>query len=107
MTDQPVVVIGAGPQGLAAAAHLLERGLTPLVLEQGAEPAAAVAEWGHVRLFSAWPELVDQAAARLLSRSMDGDWTAPESGYPTGAQWIDGYLAPLAAALRVHVRYDS
>jgi thioredoxin reductase len=38
---------------------------------------------------------------------MDGDWTAPESGYPTGAQWIDGYLAPLAAALRVHVRYDS
>ena len=107
MSDHPVVVIGAGPQGLAAAAHLLERGLTPLVLEQGAEPAAAVAEWGHVRLFSAWPELVDQAAARLLSRSIDGGWTAPESGYPTGGQWIDGYLAPLAAALRDHVRYDT
>ena len=35
MTGLPVVVIGAGPQGLAAAAHLLERGLEPLVLEAG------------------------------------------------------------------------
>src|SRR5687767_8184964 len=106
MTHHPVVVIGAGPQGLAAAAHLLERGLTPLVLEQGAGPAAAVAEWGHVRLFSAWPELVDQASARLLARSEPG-WTAPESGYPSGAEWIDGYLAPLATALRDHVRYGA
>ena len=30
--DLPVVVIGAGPVGLAAAAHTLARGLTPLVL---------------------------------------------------------------------------
>ena len=29
MTDLPVVVIGAGPQGLAAAAHLMERGDVP------------------------------------------------------------------------------
>ena len=27
MTDLPVVIIGAGPQGLAAAAHLRERGV--------------------------------------------------------------------------------
>ena len=32
----PVVVIGAGPVGLAAAVHLLNRGETPLVLESGA-----------------------------------------------------------------------
>ena len=48
----PVVVIGAGPVGLAAAAHLLERGLEPLVLERGAQVGASVAEWGHVRFFS-------------------------------------------------------
>ncbi|CAB4715504.1 MAG: SidA/IucD/PvdA family monooxygenase [Actinobacteria bacterium] len=104
MSDLPVVVIGAGPSGLAAAAHLLERGLEPLVLESGLVPASAVGEWGHVRLFSAWPELVDKASARLLSPT---GWTAPGTGYPTGAQWIDGYLAPLAKALGDRVRYDA
>ncbi|WP_246209968.1 NAD(P)-binding domain-containing protein [Nocardioides piscis] len=104
MNELPVVVIGAGPQGLAAAAHLLERGLEPLVLESGHGPAAAVAEWGHVRLFSAWPELVDNAAVRLLEPR---GWTSPSTGYPTGAEWIEGYLAPLADALAEHVRYDS
>lgn len=104
MSDLPVVVIGAGPQGLAAAAYLLERGLEPLVLESGLGPASAVAEWGHVRLFSAWPELVDKASARLLEST---GWTAPERGYPTGTEWIDGYLAPLAKALGDRVRYDA
>ena len=33
--EKTVAIIGAGPVGLAAAAHALERGLTPLVLEAG------------------------------------------------------------------------
>ena len=103
MSELPVVVIGAGPQGLAAAAHLLERGLDPLVLETGEGPAQAVSEWEHVRLFSAWPELVDAAAARLLRPA---GWTTP-SGYPSGAEWISSYLRPLADALGDHVRYRS
>ncbi len=97
----PVVVIGAGPQGLAAAAHLLERGLEPLVLESGATAASAVAEWGHVRLFSPWTELTDAASRRLLEPT---GWSAPTQGYPTGAQWIEQYLAPLADALGDRVR---
>ena len=100
----PVVIIGAGPQGLAAAAHLLERGLEPIVLESGSGPATAVAEWGHVRLFSQWPELTDAAAIRLLDPT---GWAAPEAGYPTGAQWVESYLAPLAAALGDRVRYGA
>lgn len=102
--ELPVVVIGAGPQGLAAAAHLLERDIEPVVLEAGATPAAAVAEWGHVRLFSPWSELIDPAAARLLASSA---WVAPASGYPTGAEWISAYLAPLAAALGSRVRLNT
>ncbi len=102
MSVQPVVVIGAGPQGLAAAAHLVERGERFLVLEAGAGPGAAVLEWSHVRLFSPWSELVDPAAARLLEPT---GWTAPTGGYPTGAEWVTGYLAPLAQALRDSVRY--
>ncbi|UFU06744.1 NAD(P)-binding domain-containing protein [Ruania halotolerans] len=100
----PVVVIGAGPQGLAAAAHLLERGLQPLVLEEGNQPAAAVHEWGHVRLFSPWPEVVDGASRRLLERT---GWSAPAAGYPTGAQWISEYLQPLAEALGDRVQYSA
>lgn len=104
MSDLPVVVIGAGPQGLAAAAHLLERGREPLVLERGSGPAAAVAEWAHVRLFSAWPELIDTASRRLLEPS---GWVAPLTGYPTGGEWIRDYLEPLARTLGSRVRYDT
>jgi thioredoxin reductase len=104
MNDLPVIVIGAGPQGLAAAAHLLERGASPLVVEAGAGPASAVSEWGHVRLFSEWSELVDAAAARLLAQT---GWAQPAKGYPTGAQWISSYLAPLATALGDRVRYGT
>lgn len=104
MSELPAVVIGAGPLGLAAAAQLLERGLNPLVLEAGDGPASAVEQWAHVRTFSPWPELIDPAAARLLEPT---GWTAPESGFPTGREWIDRYLAPLAGALGKRVQYGA
>ena len=104
MNDLPVVVIGAGPQGLAAAANLRERGVNFVVLEAGAGPGAAVSEWSHVRLFSAWPELIDPAAARLLATT---DWSAPSTGYPTGGEWIASYLTPLSQALGANVRYGT
>ena len=97
-------MIGAGPLGLAAAAHLLERGLEPLVLESGAGPASAVAEWGHVRLFSAWPELVDPAAVRLLGA--DGLDRAGD-GLPD-RRGVDRRLPRAAGqALGDRVRYDA
>lgn len=104
MSELPIVVIGAGPQGLAAAAHLVERREDVVVLERGRGPAAAVSEWGHVRLFSAWPELTDAAARRLLEPT---GWTAPTAGCPTGAQWVSDYLAPLAGALGERIRYGT
>ena len=103
----PVAVIGAGPVGLAAAAHLAERGLPFLVLEAGDRPASAVREWGHVRLFSPWRYNIDSAAAKLLA---DAGWTRPDDDHlPTGAQLADDYLQPLAAlpALRPHLRYGA
>ncbi|MCL2516601.1 MAG: NAD(P)-binding domain-containing protein [Microbacteriaceae bacterium] len=101
MAELPVVVIGAGPQGLAAAARLLERGIEPLVLERGTTAGAAVGEWGDVRMFSEWPELVDGPARRLLEAV---GHEIPAAGYPTGAEWTADYLIPLASALGVRVR---
>ena len=105
-TDElPVVVIGAGPSGLAAAAHLLSRGLNPLVLEAGSSAGASVREWHHVRLFSRWGELVDPAAEKLLAPT---GWQAPDADrYPTGADWAERYLQPLADALGERVRLGA
>jgi thioredoxin reductase len=99
----PVVVIGAGPIGLAAAAHLVERGIEPLVLEAGPSAGTAVRDWAHVRLFSPWAEVTDPAAEKLLAPT---GWVRPDgSSYPTGGDWAEQYLKPLAAALGDKVRY--
>ncbi|MFJ6853417.1 NAD(P)-binding protein [Streptomyces sp. NPDC091271] len=101
--DLPVVVIGAGPIGLAAAAHLVERGIEPLVLEAGPAAATAVRDWSHVRLFSTWGELTDPAAEKLLA---PGGWSRPDaSTCPTGRDWTERYLQPLADVLGDKVRY--
>ncbi|MFC9975670.1 FAD-dependent oxidoreductase [Spirillospora sp. NPDC127200] len=90
----PVVVIGAGPTGLAAAAHLAERGLDFQVLEAGPQVGAAVAEWGHVRLFSPWRYDTDAAARRLLEPT---GWSAPDPDHlPTGDELVADYLLPLS-----------
>ncbi|WP_035281100.1 NAD(P)-binding domain-containing protein [Actinokineospora spheciospongiae] len=105
MSDLPVVVVGAGPVGLAAAAELVERGVVPLVLERGATAGAAVAQWHHVRLFSRWAELVAPAARRLLEPL---GWRHPAPGdHPTGAEWAGSYLRPLADALGDRVRFGA
>jgi thioredoxin reductase len=92
----PVAVIGAGPVGLAAAAHLASRGIEPVVFEAGDRVGAGIREWGHVRVFSPWAYNIDPVAAALLAA--DG-WTAPSAeAYPTGEEIVERYLEPLAAA---------
>lgn len=98
LKELPVAVIGAGPIGLAAAAHLDEHGLESLVLERGRGPASGVAEWGHVRLFSPWRLNIDDAGRRILER--DGRWAPPEAdAHPLGSELRTDYLLPLAEAL--------
>ncbi|MFJ5664124.1 FAD-dependent oxidoreductase [Micromonospora sp. LA-10] len=107
LDEPPVVVIGAGPVGLAAAAHLRERDLPFLVLEAGDTAGAAVRQWGYVRLFSPWRYNVDPAARRLL---VDAGWVAPaEDALPTGAELATDYLQPLAELpqLKPHLRYGA
>ncbi|GCE12443.1 NAD(P)-binding domain-containing protein [Tengunoibacter tsumagoiensis] len=102
----PVAIIGAGPVGLAAAAHLLRRGETPLLFETGETVGASVLRWGHVRLFSPWRYMLDTQAVSLLEET---GWQAPDAeGYPTGRELVEGYLEPLsqvpALASHLHLK---
>ena len=93
--ELPVVIIGAGPIGLAAAAHLSLAGEKFLVLEAGGRIGHHVLQWGHVRLFSPWQYNIDKAARALLDRS---GWNAPgDDKLPTGAELVEDYLMKLAA----------
>jgi len=95
MNELPIAVIGAGPVGLAAAAHLVSRNIHPLVFERGETVGAALLDWGHVRVFSPWKYNIDDAARALLDRH---GWDAPHTDdLPNGREIVGEYLAPLAS----------
>ncbi len=101
----PVAVIGAGPIGLAAAAHLLERGLEPLIFEAGPTAGSAIEQWRHIRLFSPWRFNLDAAAVRLLEPT---GWQTPRrTALPYGGELIEYYLAPLAATPEISSRLQT
>jgi thioredoxin reductase len=102
----PIAIIGAGPIGLAAAAHLLARGETPVVFEAGDAVGHNIRMWAHVRLFSPWGLNVDQAAAALLAAA---GWKHPlKETLHTGGEFVAQHLEPLAALPEIrrhlHVR---
>jgi thioredoxin reductase len=107
LASLPVAVIGAGPIGLAAAAHLVAKGETPLVLEVGENVGANMRKWAHVRVFSPWHYNIDKVAKSLLETT---NWTAPEPDYlPTGGEIVEQYLKPLAELpqLKPHIHFGT
>lgn len=103
----PIAIIGAGPVGLAAAAHLLRRGERPIVFEAGPAIAQSIRKWGHVRMFTPWRYCTDAAAVALLEAA---GWTPPPpDAVPTGAELVADYLEPLAAlpAMAFAIQLDA
>lgn len=97
--DHPVVIIGAGPVGMAAAAHFAERNIPFVILEAGKSVGKNLLDWGHVRVFSPWKYNIDKAAERLL---VEMDWQKPhEEGLPTGKEIVNSYLLPLSMHPRI------
>ncbi|WP_427108176.1 NAD(P)-binding domain-containing protein [Lysinibacillus xylanilyticus] len=95
----PTVIIGAGPIGLAAAAHLVEQNQSFILLEAGNEVAHNIRTWGHVTLFSPWRYNINKAAKALLEET---DWLAPNlETLPTGHELIDLYLKPVSELAQI------
>lgn len=105
LKNLPVAVIGAGPIGLAATAHLLEHGLEPVIFEAGPTAGAAIEQWRHIRLFSPWRFNLDAAAVRLLEAT--GWEPRKPTALPYGGEFIDNYLAPLAALPAISPRLQT
>jgi thioredoxin reductase len=96
LASLPIAVIGAGPVGLAAGAHLIARGLPVKMYEAGPSIGANLLEWGHVRLFTPWRYCVDAVANAILERQ---GWRLPaKDAFPTAADLVSRYLQPLASA---------
>ncbi|WP_210409839.1 FAD-dependent oxidoreductase [Leptospira biflexa] len=90
----PVAIIGAGPVGLAAAAHLALRDIPFFVIESGKTVGSNVLSWAHVKVFSPWEYNLDKAAVELLET--EGWQSPPLDDLPTGQEIFDLYLQPLS-----------
>jgi thioredoxin reductase len=86
-----VLVIGAGPMGIAAALGALDRGHDVTVLERG-EVGASLRTWGPTRFFS---PLHMNVSARM--RAILGTELPDDGALLTGAQYADRVLLPLVA----------
>jgi thioredoxin reductase len=90
----PVAIIGAGPVGLAAAAHLISRNQPFLLFEAGNTVASNILSWKHIRVFSPWRYNIDKAARQLLTET---GWQHPDdNALPTGEELYSLYLKPLS-----------
>src|SRR5688500_14768289 len=90
----PVAIIGAGPVGLAAAAHLRSRNQPFLLFESGSTVASNILSWKHIRVFSPWRYNIDKTARQLLS---EAGWQSPDDdALPTGEELYTLYFKPLS-----------
>lgn len=100
----PIAIIGSGPVGLAAAAHLVQRDIPFLLFEAGKDIAANVKSWEHVQVFSPWEYNLDVAAVELLEEN--GWQSPPKKVLPTGRELIEEYFQPLSElpSIAPHIR---
>jgi len=90
-----VVIIGAGPIGLAMAARLVESKISFLIIERGISVGANILEWGDVQLFTDWQESVDYRSYQLFKK-FDASISLPSQN-PTGKELTNDFLIGLSS----------
>ncbi len=106
-SELPIAIIGGGPIGLAAAAHLVNNNQEFILFEAGDSVGANILTWGHVKMFSPWEYNIDQEAEKLLIKY--GVVVPDKTDVPTGKQLVENYLRPLSeiSELREHIHLGT
>ena len=91
MSGQRLVIIGAGPAGLAAALGGIRRGLEVTVLERD-EVGSSLRRWGPTRFFSPLSMNLPPGATEILADRLPGS-----DALLTGPEFADTVLEPLAS----------
>lgn len=92
--NMPVAIIGGGPVGLAAAAHLKKSNQSFILFESGESVGANILSWGHVKVFSPWKYNIDKVAEELLVEA--GVPIPDKDEVSTGKEIVTDYLRPLS-----------
>jgi thioredoxin reductase len=103
----PVAIIGGGPVGLAAAAHLSKRNIPFILFELGKSVGQNILSWKHISVFSPWKYNIDKVAEELLLQT---NWQAPnEEDLPSGKELVEAYFHPLAQhpSIAPHIHLNS
>ncbi|MFS1512164.1 NAD(P)-binding domain-containing protein [Chengkuizengella sp. SCS-71B] len=103
----PVAIIGGGPVGLAAAAHLVQKKESFILFELGNQVGTNFLDYHHVRLFSPWKYNIDKAAKELLLKH---EIPLPsENELPLGGEIVSQYLKPLSKLpeFKPHIHLNS
>ncbi|HZL89579.1 MAG TPA: hypothetical protein VFB96_14540 [Pirellulaceae bacterium] len=95
-TPAKIAILGAGPIGLEAALYARFLGYDVAIYEQGADIAAAVQAWGHVKMFT--PFGMNRSPLGLAALAAQDEAYRPpgDDELLTGRQWRDRYLVPLS-----------
>lgn len=89
-----LIVVGGGPVGIEMALAVVRDGSWSVtIVEQGDRPAANIATWAHVRLFSAWSLNVSAAGLDVLDTM--GVPRPASADIPTGDEFTNAYLLPI------------
>jgi hypothetical protein len=94
-TPATIAILGAGPIGLEAALYARFLGYDVRIYERG-QAAQNVQRWGHVRMFTPF-SMNCSSLGRAALHAQDDSLELPDDDVcPTGREWADRYLIPIA-----------